>query len=488
MSAPTPAPGDDRPREGYYPDPSIPGYVRYWNGVAWVPGTSRPAPADGTPPAQPPGPGSAEPSVEETGPHFFDEDPAEEPGPADTADAPHGSRPEPASAWGAEPSRQSGFSGDQDRRVSWGAPGTADPRLPLAGGPDGRAIRTDGTATIPPAAPGSAPGEDAAPSESTMAFRALSPRTGEQGGGAGATDSGGGQPDARTTNARAAARQALGLGPGAPEAAPPRTAQPQPAPAPAPGASAQQPATSLPPQPAAGRPQPSTGPAASSPTGPAASPATGPATPMTTGPGGGQPSWAQQVHRLASAGADGDRPPAPWKPPVEDPFLAAARAQAAARPAGLGKRLAARLLDTLVLAAVTGVAAVPLTTKAIDHINGKIDAARLSGRTVTVWLLDGTTSVYLAIVIAVLLGFGVLYEVLPTVKWGRTLGKRLCGIEVRDIEAHEPPTFAPALRRWMVYSLPGLLGVGVVGVLWCVFDRPWRQCWHDKAAHTFVAG
>jgi hypothetical protein len=26
-----------------------------------------------------------------------------------------------------------------------------------------------------------------------------------------------------------------------------------------------------------------------------------------------------------------------------------------------------------------------------------------------------------------------------------------------------------------------------VGVAWCLFDRPWRQCWHDKAAHTFVA-
>ncbi|MET9827154.1 DUF2510 domain-containing protein, partial [Streptomyces sp. NPDC006349] len=49
MSAPTPAPGDDRPREGYYPDPSIPGYVRYWNGVSWVAGTSRPAPKDGEP-------------------------------------------------------------------------------------------------------------------------------------------------------------------------------------------------------------------------------------------------------------------------------------------------------------------------------------------------------------------------------------------------------------------------------------------------------
>ncbi|MBK3579790.1 DUF2510 domain-containing protein, partial [Streptomyces sp. MBT65] len=101
MSAPTPAPGDDRPREGYYPDPSIPGYVRYWNGAAWVPGTSRPAPSDGLPPGQ---------SVEETGPHFFDEDPA-----------PSG-RPEPATAWGADRAHQSGFGNDQDRRVSWSLP------------------------------------------------------------------------------------------------------------------------------------------------------------------------------------------------------------------------------------------------------------------------------------------------------------------------------------------------------------------------------
>ncbi|MER5769042.1 DUF2510 domain-containing protein, partial [Streptomyces sp. NPDC001985] len=47
MSAPTPAGGDDSPLPGYYPDPSIPGYVRYWNGAAWVPGTSRPAPKAG---------------------------------------------------------------------------------------------------------------------------------------------------------------------------------------------------------------------------------------------------------------------------------------------------------------------------------------------------------------------------------------------------------------------------------------------------------
>jgi uncharacterized RDD family membrane protein YckC len=205
---------------------------------------------------------------------------------------------------------------------------------------------------------------------------------------------------------------------------------------------------------------------------------------MATGVGGGQPSWAQQVHRLAG---DEDGPVAPWKPPVEDVFQAAARRQAAARPAGLGRRLVARLLDTVVLGAVTAAAAVPLGTRAADHINAKIDAAKLSGRTETVWLLDGTTAAYLGIVLAVLLLFGVLYEALPTAKWGRTLGKKLCGLDVRGIESHEPPTFGGALRRWLVYSVPGLLGIGIVGVAWCLFDRPWRQCWHDKAAHTFVA-
>ncbi|MFJ8631765.1 RDD family protein [Streptomyces sp. NPDC093568] len=512
MSAPTPAPGDDRPREGYYPDPSIPGYVRYWNGASWVPGTSRPAPSDGESLAPPPGVQPAQaapaPAVEETGPHFFDEEPAAEPAPGG---AQHGSRPEPASAWGADSAQQSGFGGDQDRRVSWGQP-EPDPRDPRASAqPDGRAARTDGTANIPPAEPetplgGVSSGDTfmirrpvtgaagqatpgvphpggPAPADGTMAIRAVSPRTGQQGGAAGAQAGGTGasavpgaaRPDAERPSA-AGAPQGPGFGAG--KAAADRAAGAQGQPGSGSGAAqaaptglsgAQQAAPSVPRQSG-----PQQGPDAS-------------ATPMTSGAGGGQSSWAQQVHRLAGP-ADDDQPVAPWKPPVMDPFQAAAMRQAAARPANLGKRLAARLLDTVVLAAVTAVAAVPLGGKALDHVNEKIDAAKLSGETVTVWLLDGTTSVYFGIILAVLLVFGVLYEALPTAKWGRTLGKKLLGLEVRDIEGHEPPQFGAAVRRWLVYSVPGLLIVGVVGVLWCVFDRPWRQCWHDKAAHTFVAG
>jgi uncharacterized RDD family membrane protein YckC len=449
--------------------------------------------------------------VEETGPHFFDEEerggggsggsaagptadaarpqpnsrPESEPEPQPqaaegpgSADAQHGRRPEPASAWGADRAQQSGFGGDRDRQVSWGAPAAADPRVPHTSAPpaqpDGRAARTDGTATIPPAEPEPQPGAGARP-EGTMVFRRQAK--------AGETPGGGADP-------ASAARQALGLDPNAPAGRVPQQG-PVAAPAPPP-----QPATPAAPAARAATPPAATPPAAQPPA--AAVPAQGqsapPSSPVTTGPGGGQPSWAQQVHQLAggsagpagNAGSDGEQV-APWKPVVEDPFQALVRNQAAARPAGLGKRLLARLIDTVVVGAITATAAVPLGTKALDHVNDKIDAAKQSGETVTVWLLDGTTSVYAGIVLAVLLIFGALYEALPTAKWGRTLGKKLCGLQVRDIEAHEPPGFGAALRRWLVYSVPGLLAVGIVGVAWCLFDRPWRQCWHDKAAHTFVA-
>ncbi|MCX0244097.1 RDD family protein [Streptomyces drozdowiczii] len=340
MSAPTPAPGDESPGEGYYPDPSIPGYVRYWNGASWVPGTSRPAPAQ------------AEPAVvEETGPVFLDEEGQED------------GRPEPAIAWQADASHQSGFAGDRDR-VSW-------PEAPDAPAPE---------EARPPA--------QRVPSSS--AGRA-------------------GLPEPARTQQPVQARPALEDGTGTPD------------------------------------------------------PAEGTLT-LRTRPA----------------------PVTPWTPPANDPFGDLARTQG--RPAPLGKRFLARLIDTVVLGALTAAAAVPLAGRAVDHIDGKIDAARQTGETVTVWLLDSTTAALGGALLGVFLLLGVLLDAVPTAKWGRTLGKKLCGIDVRDIESHETPGFGAALRRWLVYGVPGLLVVGIAGVLWCLVDRPWRQCWHDKAARTFVAG
>ncbi|MGK5629901.1 RDD family protein [Streptomyces sp. URMC 123] len=203
------------------------------------------------------------------------------------------------------------------------------------------------------------------------------------------------------------------------------------------------------------------------------------------------PQQTRPAGQPAPAAGEGPLPAeglTPWRPPVDDPFLRAARDRAAARPAALGRRLLARLIDGLVPVGSAAAAAVPLGQKAVEHVDAKIEEAKLSGETVTVWLLDGTTTTYLGIVLGVLLVVGLVYEVLPTATWGRTLGKRLCGIRVLDIESHDTPSFGAALRRWLVNSVLGLLAVGLVNVAWCLFDRPWRQCWHDKAARTFVAG
>ncbi|MFB6835559.1 RDD family protein [Streptomyces sp. NPDC056361] len=525
-----PGGGEEVPQAGYYPDPSIPGYIRYWNGGAWVPGTSRPAPPEGQVPPQPPasaipagpilasgptpapvqpsaratarpaepteplrhtdpartpeparhtgpartpepvrtpdpvrtpepvrtqGPGPVQtqghvqpqgpapvqpaasvpaqhgpvgaqpqhraaapaqaqahvpvPAVEETGPVFFDEEPA---------------APEPASAWQADSARQTGFGGDLDRKVSWGAPRAADPRTPAEWPVAGATEQAEAPAEVPARGP---------------------------------------DPRATGGAARLGGMPVTPIPTPSPEPVQPRPEpqlrpQPQPAPRPRPAQSAPAPA-------AAAVPTPTPAPAA--------------------------PSWAQQQQQSQQPqqpqSSQEQQPVVPWKPPVEDVFQQAAREQAAARPAGLGRRLAARLIDTVVLGALVGAASFPFVTAALDHIDGKIEAARQSGVTVQVWLVDSTTAVQFGIALAALFVLGVLYEALPTAKWGRTLGKKVCGLQVRDIEGHQPPTFGKAFVRWFLYSVLGLLAIGVLNVLWCLFDRPWRQCWHDKAARTFVA-
>ncbi|WP_055555362.1 RDD family protein [Streptomyces sp. NBRC 110028] len=534
MSAPTSGSADGSSIPGFYPDPSIPNYIRYWNGAAWVPGTSRPAPAEGEAmPAAPPGVTHTQvtsPVPDETGPMFLDEDPqplpAEEPAgsalpevrrraemdirdagpgsvmgtepvppggmaaPVDWDDPRrlHGTRPGAGSAWQADASRQSGFGGEQDRRISWGSEGD-DPRAAVpdprgaADGPGGEGRgrgeggRDQGTLTMRgggaegagvtdrtgdrkdrathalpavrstpelPSASASASAEPAA-ADGTMAIRALRPTGRDEG----------------TMTFRTPDRDA----PQGPQHSP-QPSRPQ----------SQQPPQQLPQQ----QPQQPFGGI--------------PAQPSHSG----GPGWQQQVHQLAQQQPQqpqSHQPPVPqqgapegvipWKPPVDNPFLLAAQAQG--RPAGLGRRFSARLIDMIVLLAIAGAVAFPLWGKAADHIDEKVETAKQSGETVTVYFLDGTTGGYLALVLGVLLLGGVLLEALPVALWGRTLGKKLCGVRVLDIEEHDKPSFGAALRRWLVYGVLGVLVIGVVNVLWCLVDRPWRQCWHDKAARTFVA-
>ncbi|GHA70900.1 RDD family protein [Streptomyces termitum] len=470
-----PGGGGEVPQAGYYPDPSIPGYIRFWNGGAWVPGTSRPAPKeDEAAPAPPasahpagpvlapspaPNPSPAPhpapepaapavapapaPAVEETGPVFLDAYDGH--GGHDAYDGYDAGSPapEPASARQAAPADapRAAWSDPRDpapaqqRPAPAPAPVVPDPRGPVAW----PTAPAQSQAQAPAQTPVPAPAQAQAPA-----------------------------PAQAQAPAQAPAAEPRGLGSPARLGGMPVTPAPVPqqhAPAPAPAPAQPRPAPVPPhPRPAPVQAQPQPAPVQAQPQ-----------------PAPGAPSWAQP------AGPEQGQPVVPWKPPVEDPFLKAAREQASAAPAGLGRRLLARVVDTVLLGALTAAAAFPFATAALDHIDAKIEAAKRSGVTVQVWLVDGTTSVQFGIALGLMLVLGVLYEALPTARWGRTAGKKLCGIQVRDIEAHEPPSFGRSLRRWFLHTLLGLLLIGVLNALWCVFDRPWRQCWHDKAAGTFVA-
>lgn len=428
-----PGGGGEVPQAGYYPDPSIPGYIRYWNGGSWVPGTSRPAPKDGEGAPVPPAPAMP------AGPVL-----APSPAPAPAVPAP-AAAPEPAPA---------------------PAPAPAPEPAPAAVAPARAAVDETGPVFFdeePEAweAPAAAVPDPRSPVEwPTAPAQAEAPAV-----------------DPRVPSAPAR----LGGMPVTPAPAPAHE-PPAPAPAPAPVHEAPAPAPVQPqPQPAPVQPQPQPAPVQAQ--------ASAPVAPSWAHPHP-QPAQLQpplQPQAPQPQPAQGQQPVVPWKPPVEDPFLAAVRDQSSAPPAGLGRRLVARVIDTLLLGAMAAGAAFPFVTAALDHIQAKIDAAERSGVTVQVWLVDGTTSVQFGIALGLFLVLGLLYEALPTAKWGRTLGKKLCGVQVRDIEAHEPPTLGRSLRRWFVHTFLGLLVIGVLDALWCVFDRPWRQCWHDKAAGTFVA-
>ncbi|MFI5862868.1 RDD family protein [Streptomyces sp. NPDC051546] len=536
----SPGDGEHAAREGYYPDPSIPGYVRFWNGLNWVPGTSRPAaPADETgpvfldqtgvsealreperrpqprpapTPAPAPAPAPAawpEPAGSVAAPAARPEleswsesvsrsdfapwpEPAAESGPesGDGSGAAAGAAGAGAVEWQADPLHQSGFGGPRDHRVSWGHEEEAAAR------PGGISLaRTPVPAPAPHQAESRAQGLGQTPAQTP----ALAPH----------------QPHAQSqAHAQASAHRSA---PAQAHAHAQPHAQPH-AQAPA-HRSASAPARHLAPAPAsAALPAQGTGPAAQGGLGilsapsPVAAHAPAPAPVWPPAPGspdpGPDPEPAERVRRAERPAPGPAARAVPAEParraaPVAAaegaeragaPELPAARpgrtgravfermAERAVRPAGLVRRATARLLDSLVYAAVATGAALPLLPGATAHLQAKVDAARAGGRTTTVWLLDGTIAGSLGLVLGAVLLFGVFYEALPTARWGRTPGKKLLGVRVLATATLRPPRFGAALRRWLVYAL-----LGLPGSLWALADRPRRRTLPDRAARTYVA-
>jgi uncharacterized RDD family membrane protein YckC len=138
---------------------------------------------------------------------------------------------------------------------------------------------------------------------------------------------------------------------------------------------------------------------------------------------------------------------------------------------GLGTRLLARIIDWVIFLILSVPLIVLANTASSDNRNGAV-------------LLAGA--------LVVLVGF--VYEgVMLTRFGGQTVGKKLMRIRVAMLSDGAEPVGKPGWIRAAVFWLPDLLGsfclpalFELLNVLWCVWDRPYQQCLHDKAAKTVV--
>lgn len=84
-----------------------------------------------------------------------------------------------------------------------------------------------------------------------------------------------------------------------------------------------------------------------------------------------------------------------------------------------------------------------------------------------------------------------IYEGLMLTTQGQTVGKKLMKLRVAMLDNGSNPTGQPGWFRAGAYALPQIVPCcgfvyWLVNILWCTWDRPYRQCLHDKAGKTVV--
>jgi uncharacterized RDD family membrane protein YckC len=212
-------------------------------------------------------------------------------------------------------------------------------------------------------------------------------------------------------------------------------------------------------------------------------------------PPGGPPlgEWAPESWSAAAL------PPHRQAPYPHGPYPYPQAPSAYARPGGRElaepyQRLAARLLDWLILFVPGLLLNLPWILVALyavpwhDTSNENVDR-------LLPWVGLLFVLALFALAGSALVSF--LYEAVLMPRTGQTLGKRALRIRVVGLPDGSPVTAAAARRRWLasegtvlltlIPAVNTIAGVyGWVNALWLLWDKPYRQCLHDKFATTAV--
>ncbi len=183
-------------------------------------------------------------------------------------------------------------------------------------------------------------------------------------------------------------------------------------------------------------------------------------------------------------------PPPPvvyaWGPP---PWKGAQLGRPREGPGALanpGRRLAARLLDILVLAPVLGLVLSVTLVNAAPHF-GPIFPRAYSNYSTTSAPVPGFLWIELTIIGSLVVTGLVMiaYETVATARYGRTLGKAWLHIRPMRV-AGGTLGWGRSFGRVAIYAVSGALSwLGLLDVLWCLWDDK-QQCLHDKVADSIV--
>jgi len=200
-------------------------------------------------------------------------------------------------------------------------------------------------------------------------------------------------------------------------------------------------------------------------------------------PGYGQPqqTWAPQPQPGYGAPVQQYGAPAQYGAPGYD------TAPNGAPLADLGSRFVARLIDGLVL----GLAAMILIIPVVCVLVALLPSSAQVDDTGTVTGFDGASVgliIGLNLLIFVLVWVAqYVYEVEFAKRTGQTVGKRVMKLRVVPLDPGRPVDRGVMAKRWLVIGPGGIVPfLGLVNILWCLWDKPYRQCLHDKFAQTVV--
>lgn len=154
-------------------------------------------------------------------------------------------------------------------------------------------------------------------------------------------------------------------------------------------------------------------------------------------------------------------------------------------------RLLARLIDAVVYSAVGCVLGVP-TCVGLVFAAAVVDTSP-TGTGSTPYDPDptrlfGPSALLVGAAALAMIVFGYLYEVELVLRRGATVGKRATGIRVVTVTPSTTPDRRTLTVRYLCLAVLG----GCVPLFWLLdgvwqlWDRPHRQCLHDKAAGTVV--